>query len=407
MAYENNKTSMAVSEAFQNAALFYLGDDNYKDIIINQRVDGPLNYNSAYDLSAEDIERAILEAHWEEKETINQDDTPITFYETSDIPYGRTTVLDIRSMSDDTTFYAMDPEHTGKIDIGAAYIPKAPEEKTCIAVGMTYINSDEKPMVIAFWPGERRDPFTVDVNDKIYDGLKLTKEQVLNLGFDKAKFMSPDLIKKYERGYMFEKTASSKNEKDRISVARDNKCSISILNMLSKDESPEVRMAVAKNEGTPAFILLNMLNDKEPTGLSDNLICDYAKSGLVRMAGDDLRHLPMGVIDIENIAKSKNSYLKDIIANNEIAPLHILERLSKDPNMNIVTDSIKTLQELVSRTDVINEETIESIKSIIKYASEREGGIDPKSAAMAARMQKSSEGIDIGNEKREKQDIAK
>ena len=404
------ESSRTVKEAFMNAALIKMGNTNYQDIMIDQRMDGPFNSGSSYDLTAEDIKRAVEGAEW--KETSHVDVAPnCRVFVTEDIPYGRTGIMDIANMPDDTTFYAIDPKHTGMISIGAAYVPKTPEDKTYLIIGPEYIDGEEKSVVYTFHPGEPVQPSTIKASDQLYNGMKLTKEQVLSFGFGKAKYMSPEMIKEYERGYMFEKSVRNGTEQEKIEVAKDRGCSIELLRLLSKDQSPAVRLEVAKNESTPAFILLEMADDKTPSAPNQKdclAIGDYATSLLLRIASDDGRHLPQGQKDLQDIAESNNRTAKEVMALNNCTPLPFLIDLTKDSDRDVVLNAQRTLTEISIRantsnelrTNILENSNLDNSEKIsIDARNTKEGGIiDPNAAISAAKAQTSMK-EDKGEEK--------
>ena len=188
-----------VKEAFNNASKIIMGDSNYQDIMVNQRVEGPQNAGSSYDMTAEEIKETINRTFWEEV----KDDPNVTegcrLFRSYGAFVGLNGIMDIKDIPNykEQTYYAIDPKGTGKISIGIGNVPKQKKYHTYLIVGPEEINDKTEQVVYTFHPGPPVSPSMVETKD-ISDGTKLTYKEVEKLGFSKVKYMSPEMVKEYD-----------------------------------------------------------------------------------------------------------------------------------------------------------------------------------------------------------------
>jgi hypothetical protein len=388
-----NNYNEEVRRAFQNAELIDMGGVSYQQRLIDQRLEleGVENTGSAYDLSAEDLKDAVMNANWI-KTTHPNVKPELDLYVTEDIPYGRTGIMDINLLPDNTEFYATNAKTLGYIGMGAANVSKIPDSRTYMIVGTEYINGIEQKVTYTFHPGEPIDPSTTKENLELYEGRKMTKKEVMDYGFSKVKYLSPSIVREYERGYLFEKQILSSDESQRAGAAMDEKCNAHLLSRLAEDPSPNVRLEVAKNINTPVAVLLKIQNDRT---IADNEVAkmgqfslsigDHAKSSLLRIASDDGRHLPQGIRDLEAILNSDDEILKGVMSINECTPIEYLVRLANDHDFEVASDARNTLTGIMKRPTT----SIELKQYIISNVHDSQlpiKDIDPRAAVSMARQ---------------------
>ncbi len=185
-----------VKEAFEKTTELKMGERTYQDVLLEQRIEGPTNAGSSYEMTKDELKEAILNANWTKTEH-PEVAKGCTVYVTDDLPVGRNGIVDIKHLPEGTDFYAIDPKNTGNISIGAAGVPKKPELETYLIIGKEVIDGKPEDVVFTFHPGEPVSPSIIST-EEISDGTRLTKQEVLSLGFEKAKYMSPDMVKNYE-----------------------------------------------------------------------------------------------------------------------------------------------------------------------------------------------------------------
>ena len=193
-----SEKTIPVQEAFENASKIQMGENNYQDIMVNQRVEGPTNAGSSYNMTADEIKNMIRTSEWSEVfDNPNVGEGCRLFK--ADVP-GLNGIVDIKQLPNykDLAYYAIDPKGTGNISIGVGNVPKKEESETYLIVGPEEINGKTEQVVYTFHPGEPVRPSMVEAKD-IPDGTKLSYEKVKELGFDKAKFMSDDMVKEYDK----------------------------------------------------------------------------------------------------------------------------------------------------------------------------------------------------------------
>jgi len=196
---DKKKFNEVINKALENAGRIPVGEDKegnkitYLDSMLAQRVEGPSNAGSSYDMTKEEILKAIQESEWEKVE--HPGVMPgCDCYKTK--LAGLEGILDIENLPEDTEFYAMDPKGTGKISIGASNVEKREAEETYIVIGEEEIDGKKESVVFTFHPGEPVRPSIVEVTD-IPDGTKLTAAQAKEMGMDLAKYMSPEMTIEY------------------------------------------------------------------------------------------------------------------------------------------------------------------------------------------------------------------
>lgn len=192
-----SEKTIPVQEAFENASKIQMGENNYQDIMVNQRVEGPTNAGSSYKMTADEIKDMIRTSEWSEVFDNPNVGEGCRLFKT-DVP-GLNGIVDIKQLPNykDLAYYAIDPKGTGNISIGVGNVPKKEESETYLIVGPEEINGKTEQVVYTFHPGEPVRPSMVEAKD-IPDGTKLSYEKVKELGFDKAKFMSDDMVKEYK-----------------------------------------------------------------------------------------------------------------------------------------------------------------------------------------------------------------
>lgn len=193
-----------VKGAFINASKIQFGDKNYQEVMLAQRIAGPTNAGSSYeDITDTKLKIAILSANWSETTHKSVDaEKGYRVFTTKDLPKGIVGIADIKEMPENAEFYAIDPKHTGNISIGISseYMKdNAPVTNTTYLItGPEMINGKELQVVQTFHPGEPVSPSIIST-EEIKDGTKLSKYEATHLGFDKCKFISPEMIKEYNK----------------------------------------------------------------------------------------------------------------------------------------------------------------------------------------------------------------
>lgn len=195
----DKKNNELIKKALENAKKIVMYKDNdgkdvtYLDTMLNQRIEGPTNAGSSYNMSKEELLNKLLNGKWEEVEHPGVKEGCRCFK----MPLkGLEGILDIKDLPETTNFYAIDPKHTGNISVGAAGIQKKEVDDTYLIVGKDDINGIEDDVVFTFHPGEPVAPSNVTTQE-IPDGKKLSLDEIKNLGFDKVKFMSKEMEKEY------------------------------------------------------------------------------------------------------------------------------------------------------------------------------------------------------------------
>lgn len=187
-----------VKKAFDNAKNVKTENGNYQEAMLAQRVAGDNNAGSSYDLTINELRRAIFKANWTEVTHPNVQ-APCRVFITNDIDKGRNGVRNIEDFSDDTIFIAIDRKDTGFVSIGVSGENVSPYvETTYLIVGPEEINGKSEDIVYTFHLGEplslKHDQTTII---EIPDGTLLTKQKVLDLGFKHCKLMNAQLVESY------------------------------------------------------------------------------------------------------------------------------------------------------------------------------------------------------------------
>ncbi len=189
-----------VKKALDNAKKLIMGKDEegkdktYLDIMLNQRIDGKNNAGSSYKVnSKEELYEKLISQEW--TETSHPDVMPGCRVFKSNLA-GLEGILDLDDLPDDVELYAIDPKGTGKIGMGAGNIEKKPVEETYLIVGKEQIDGKETDVVFTFHPGEPVRPSEIETKE-IPDGTKLTREEAEQLGFDKVKYLSEEMLQQY------------------------------------------------------------------------------------------------------------------------------------------------------------------------------------------------------------------
>ena len=189
-----------VKQALDNASKIIMGKDEngkdrtYLDVMLAQRIEGPNNAGSSYNVnSPEQLYQQLISQEW--TETTHPDVMPGCRVFKSNLA-GLEGILDLDNLPDDVEMYAIDPKGTGKIGIGAGNIEKNPVKETYLIIGKENINGKDEDVVFTFHPGEPVRPSEVETQE-IPDGTRLSKEEAKKLGFDKAKYLSEEMLEQY------------------------------------------------------------------------------------------------------------------------------------------------------------------------------------------------------------------
>lgn len=185
-----------IKKAFENAKKIQMGEKTYFELLLEQRMEGPNNSGSSYEVeSLEELYENLLKQEWEETthpDVIQGCRVFRTYLK------GLKGIVDLNYLPNDVELYAIDPKQTRKIGIAAANIKKCPTHVTYLIIGKENINGKDEDVVFTFHPGEPIRPSQVETLD-IPDGTKLTKEQAKILGFDMVKYLSKDMVKEYRK----------------------------------------------------------------------------------------------------------------------------------------------------------------------------------------------------------------
>ena len=172
-----------------------MGETNYYNVMLAQRVEGPTNAGSSYNMAVEEIAEAIKSADWQEV----QHPSVMAGCTAYKAPIaGLVGILPIEELEENTVFYAIDPKGTGKISIGAVGVSKIPCDFSYLIIGKEEIEGKETDVVYTIHAGEPVSPSLLEAGD-IKDGDQLTKAQALELGFSLCKYMSPEMVAEYEQ----------------------------------------------------------------------------------------------------------------------------------------------------------------------------------------------------------------
>ena len=129
----------------------------------------------------EDLEQALIDAHWERAENPNV--APgCTAYVTKDISGGLYGMVPVANQPENTIFVIEDQKGTSKVSLVMQGAGRIPAEETWIIVGPEQGND----VVYTFHPGEPV-PRATTSTDALPVGTVLTKQEALALGFNLAK----------------------------------------------------------------------------------------------------------------------------------------------------------------------------------------------------------------------------
>lgn len=209
-----------VKNALDNAKKIVMGKDEngkdktYLDMMLSQRIEGPTNAGSSYDIgSPEELYEELISQEW--IETTHPEVMEGCRVFKSSLA-GLEGILDLDNLPDDVELYAIDPKGTGKVGVGAGEVTKNNVKETYLIVGKENIDGQEEDVVFTFHPGEPVRPSQVETKD-IPDGKKLTKEEAKNLGFDKVKFLSEDMLEHYrhmQKAFKLEQAVTKSGQLD-------------------------------------------------------------------------------------------------------------------------------------------------------------------------------------------------
>lgn len=209
-----------VKTALENARRIVMGkkedgtDKTYLDVMLGQRIEGPTNAESSYEVnSPEELYEQLISQEWEE--TTHTDVMPDCRVFKTNLA-GLEGILNLDKLSDDVELYAIDPKETGKIEMGAGKVEKNPVEETYLIVGKENIDGKDEDVVFTFHPGEPVRPSEVETKD-IPDGTRLSKEQAKGFGFDKVKYLSEEMLEQYRHKNKAMKLEASKDESEKLS----------------------------------------------------------------------------------------------------------------------------------------------------------------------------------------------
>lgn len=190
-----------IEQAFQNAKRVVMGKDEngndktYFDSMLDQRIEGPKNAGSSYIVSSpEELYETLMSQEWEE--TTHPEVMPGCRVFKTNLP-GLEGIIDLNTLPDDAELYAIDPKSTGIVAIGVGRVPKKFVEETYLIIGKEEIDGKEEDMVFTFHPGEPVRPSQIETKD-MPDGKRVSLEEARSLGFDKAKYLSEEMLMKYK-----------------------------------------------------------------------------------------------------------------------------------------------------------------------------------------------------------------
>lgn len=216
-AIEFKRNRERVRRALNNTKEIIMGDKNYLERQLDQRIEGPDNSGSSYSgVTQEELLSELESAEWEKVEHEGVM-TGCTAFKTK-LP-GLSGILDINNLPENTEFYAIDPKGTGNVGIGATNVQKTPVEETYIILG----KNEGKEVVFTFHPGEPVSPSIVKI-ENLPEGTKLTREQVKSYGFSMAKFITPEMKKKFdEMNLIMDESTLSDLAQEKAELIREEK----------------------------------------------------------------------------------------------------------------------------------------------------------------------------------------
>ncbi len=203
MEKDTKESTKFVLEAFNNAKKIIVGksddgkDITYFDAMISQRIEGPKNSGSSYNMTEEELINTLKSIDYVEVEHPDVQEGCKCFK--TDLK-GLVGIIDIENLTDDTKFWAIDPKNTGKISVGASNVSKVQADESYVIVSQEEINEEKQWVVATFHPGEPVRPSLI-TTDQIKDGQLLTKEDIEKCGFSKVKYMSDEMTKEYRNKY--------------------------------------------------------------------------------------------------------------------------------------------------------------------------------------------------------------
>ena len=218
----DNKTNQVefVKTALENARRIVMGknedgtDKTYLDVMLGQRIEGPTNAGSSYEVSSpKELYEKLISQEW--IETTHPDVMPGCRVFKSNLA-GLEGILNLDKLPDDVELYAIDPKATGKIGMGAGQVEKNPSKETYLIVGKENIDGKDEDVVFTFHPGEPVRPSEVETKD-IPDGTRLSKEQAKRFGFDKVKYLSEEMLEEYRHKNKAMQLEKSKEESEKLS----------------------------------------------------------------------------------------------------------------------------------------------------------------------------------------------
>ena len=208
-----------VKKSLDNAKKIVMGKDEngndktYLDVMLGQRIEGPNNAGSSYNISSpEELYNKLISQDW--RETTHPDVMPGCRVFKTNLA-GLEGILDLDKLPDDIELYAIDPKGTGKVGMGAGNVQKNPVEETYLIIGKENIDGKEEDVVFTFHPGEPVRPSMVETSE-LSDGEILTKEDAIYFGFNKVKYLSEEMLEQYRRKQKEKKLQSAINETKKI-----------------------------------------------------------------------------------------------------------------------------------------------------------------------------------------------
>lgn len=166
-------------------------ETSYFELMLNQRLKGPNNAGSYYDVeSIEELYKMLIEQEWEEVQDDNVSAGKILLK--SKLP-GIQNIQSIDDMDDNSEIYTINTKNTECVEAGCHDITGTPANETYMIISKeTDIDGEKCPLALTFFPGALIKASEVPAKDYPH-GTKLTKEQAKQLGYTHVKYISEEI----------------------------------------------------------------------------------------------------------------------------------------------------------------------------------------------------------------------